>query len=160
MFRMILPLVGWLTFLPVAGMATPGDLEPWPPADNGYQRMVIRLPALDNEMDHRVELVIGKQLQVDCNLQHFGGRLERHTVTGWGYDYLRLTDVRGPVSTMMSCPPGQPTTQRLVVVRGPDADHLQRYNSKLPLVVYVPAGFEVHYRIWSAGDMLENAEPE
>ena len=28
--------------------------------------------------------------------------------------------------------------------------YLVRYNSKLPLVVYVPAGSEVRYRIWAA----------
>lgn len=34
--------------------------------------------------------------------------------------------------------------------------YLVRYNSKLPVVVYVPEGVEVRYRIWSAG---EGAEP-
>jgi ecotin len=29
--------------------------------------------------------------------------------------------------------------------------YLIRYNSRLPIVVYVPEGVEVHYRIWTAG---------
>jgi ecotin len=28
---------------------------------------------------------------------------------------------------------------------------LQRYDSELPVVTYVPEGFEVRYRIWTAG---------
>ena len=28
---------------------------------------------------------------------------------------------------------------------------LVRYNSRLPLVVYAPEGYEVRYRIWKAG---------
>ena len=36
---------------------------------------------------------------------------------------------------------------------------LIRYNSKLPVVVYVPDEFEVRYRIWTAGDRVERAGP-
>ena len=32
-----------------------------------------------------------------------------------------------------------------------------RYNSRIPLVVYVPAGGEVRYRIWKASDKTEQA---
>ncbi len=35
---------------------------------------------------------------------------------------------------------------------------LLRYNSKLPVVVYVPEGFEVRYRIWQAGEKVIRAE--
>jgi ecotin len=35
---------------------------------------------------------------------------------------------------------------------------LLRYNSRLPLVVYVPEGVEVRYRIWRAEDSLKNAD--
>jgi ecotin len=31
---------------------------------------------------------------------------------------------------------------------------LIRYNSRLPVVVYVPEGVEVRYRIWTAGPEL------
>ena len=59
----------------------------------------------------------------------------------------RLGDVKGPVSTMMACP-GQTPREQFVQVRGDDM--LLRYNSRLPLVVYVPDGFEVRYRVWRA----------
>jgi ecotin len=29
--------------------------------------------------------------------------------------------------------------------------YMVRYNSRLPIVVYVPTGTEVRYRVWTAG---------
>jgi len=57
----------------------------------------------------------------------------------------------------MACPEGEKTDQ-FVQVRGDG--FLQRYNHKLPVVVYVPEGYEVRYRIWSAGEDLQQAQPE
>ena len=84
------------------------------------------------------------------------GGLERRVAEGWGYPYFVLAAVAGPASTMMACPPGEEKVEAFVSVRG--AGFLQRYNSKLPVVVYVPEGFEVRYRIWSAGDEIGRAE--
>ena len=81
------------------------DLKAFPPAEEGFQRAVFRLPPAPSEDDLRVEIVVGKTLQVDCNRVSLGGSLERHTVPGWGYSYFRLAGVGAPVSTMMACPP-------------------------------------------------------
>ncbi len=35
-----------------------------------------------------------------------------------------------------------------------------RYNSKLPIVLYVPKDVEVRYRIWSASSRIEKAVQE
>jgi ecotin len=35
---------------------------------------------------------------------------------------------------------------------------LLRYNSRMPIVVYVPAGVEVRYRIWKAAEERKAAE--
>ncbi|HDR8955040.1 serine protease inhibitor ecotin [Burkholderia vietnamiensis] len=123
------------------------SIKMFPQPAAGQQRAVIALPALDNEADARVELMIGKTLPTDCNQQWFGGELTAEDVKGWGYTYYRLTDVKGPASTLMACP-GQAPQQRFVPVRGDG--QLLRYNSRLPLVVYVPEGFEVRYRVWHA----------
>jgi ecotin len=45
-----------------------------------------------------------------------------------------------------------------VAVRGDG--FLQRYNSKLPVVVYVPEGFQVRYRVWEAGAEIGSARAE
>ncbi|HDV8352563.1 ecotin [Burkholderia vietnamiensis] len=123
------------------------SIKMFPQPAAGQQRAVIALPALDNEADARVELMIGKTLPTDCNQQWFGGELTAEDVKGWGYTYYRLTDVKGPASTLMACP-GQAPQQRFVQVRGDG--QLLRYNSRLPLVVYVPEGFDVRYRVWHA----------
>jgi ecotin len=58
----------------------------------------------------------------------------------------------------MACPPGTENSEKFVAVQGDG--YLQRYNSKLPVVVYVPKGFEVRYRTWSAQPGTGVAEVE
>jgi len=148
-----------ITLLAWPVMADPtSDLQPWPAAEAGFERMVIRLPALADEDDHKLEVVVGREMAVDCNQHAFGGNLEQHTIQGWGYSYYVIDKIGGPMSTLMACPPGQAKRSRFIGVRG--EGFLLRYNSKLPVVVYVPEGFEVRYRTWSAGSEFGKASTE
>ncbi len=136
-----------------SAMSQDDDLKAWPAAGPGETRYVIRLPEMDDEAAHGVELFIGKELEIDCNRHWFGGKFERQVVSGWGYPMYRLTDVAGPASTMMACPEEEKQTEFVAVNL---EDPSLRYNSKLPIVVYVPDGFLVRYRTWSAdGDARE-----
>jgi ecotin len=130
------------------------DLDPWPAAEDGETRYVIRLPALEDESGRRVELRIGKDLDIDCNRHWFGGKLEREVVSGWGYPMYRLTGVAGPASTMMACPEEE---KRAAFVAVKLDEPFVSYNSKLPIVVYVPEGFVVRYRTWSADNIMQDA---
>ncbi len=134
------------------------DMKPYPQADPGFVRMVIRVPAVELESDRKVEIIVGRVMEVDCNQTWFGGDLDRRIVEGWGFSYYVLESAGGPASTMMACPPDSEKTEGFVKVRG--KGFLERYNSKLPMVVYVPDGFQVRYRIWSAGDETFSAAPE
>ena len=133
------------------------DMKPYPPADAGFARFVFRLPQTDNDDARKVEVVVGKVIPVDCNRTMFVGNIEQHVVKGWSYSYYVVPQITGPATTLMACPEGEKTDQ-FVQTRGDG--FLQRYNHKLPVVVYVPEGFEVRYRIWSAGEDLQQAQPE
>ena len=50
--------------------------------------------------------------------------------------------------TLMAVDPNAPKVPRFITLGG--EPYLIRYNSLLPVVVYVPKGVEVRYRIWSA----------
>lgn len=130
------------------------DIKMFPAAQPGQTRVVIALPAEQVESDIRVELIIGKTMQVDCNQHWFAGSLKQETVQGWGYSYYRLADPKGPASTLMACP-GRPNQDDFVRVRGDG--YLLSYNSRLPIVVYVPKGFDVRYRLWRASNEVARA---
>ena len=150
-------LLTMLVFLADA-IAETTDMKPYPVSDQGFERMVFRVPAVADESARKVEIIVGKTLSIDCNQTSFGGRLESRVATGWGYSYFVLENVRGPMSTRMACPQGSGNTEAFVTVGGDG--FLQRYNSKLPVVVYVPQGFEVRYRIWAAQEQVGEARPE
>ena len=150
---MMLPIL--LVGACATAMSEESDLAPWPPADPGETRFVIRLPAMDDESSHGVELEIGKDMEIDCNQHWFGGKFERQVVSGWGYPMYRLSGVAGPASTMMACPEQD---KRTAFVQVRLEDPFLRYNSKLPVVVYVPEGFVVRYRSWSADGEARPAE--
>ncbi len=133
------------------------DVAPYPEAEKGFTRQVIHLPAQADESAYKLEVLAGKTLQVDCNHQRLGGSLEEHTLQGWGYSYYRLEKISGPASTLMACPDGK-KTEAFVPVIG--EGFLLRYNSKLPVVLYVPDGVEVRYRVWSASDDVQKATVE
>ena len=55
--------------------------------------------------------------------------------------------------TLMAVDPDASKVNRFIPLGG--EPYLIRYNSKLPVVVYVPEGVEVRYRIWRAGAKIK-----
>lgn len=133
------------------------DVAPYPTAQEGYQRHVIWLPEQADETLYKLEVVPGQVMQTDCNTRGMSGRFQERTLEGWGYTYYELSDVSGPISTMMACPDNS-TVEAFVPVRSEGT--LLRYNSKLPVVVYAPDSIEVRYRVWSAAADLKVAGQE
>jgi ecotin len=142
-------LCGWASTVTPA-QAGADDLKAFPAAGPGRQRIVIRVPDVPNPEDFKVEVMLGKTIMVDCNRHSFGGTVTREEAQGWGYSYYVLDALGGMASTMMACPPGTPMHQEFARVPAELLASL-RYNPALPIVVYVPDGVEVRYRIWSAG---------
>ena len=108
---------------------------------------MIELQVQTNEAEHKVEIITGKTLEVDCNQQRLGGQWQEKTVEGWSYSYYELGQVGPAMSTLMACPDG---SRKQAFVRVGGEPQLVRYNSKLPLVIYAPKDVEVRYRVWSA----------
>lgn len=128
----------------------PDDDSHWqkayPAAKAGERRVVIHLDAKPDEDAWKVEVIAGKVMETDgVNHYGLGGQITERTVEGWGYNYLDAKPSKEAWSTRMGVPPGQPRVRTFVPMPsfGPF-----RYNSKLPVVVYVPEGHEVRYRLW------------
>jgi ecotin len=138
-----------------AGPAKKDNINMFPQAQEGFERYVIEVPALDNENDHKVELFIGQVMNVDCNNHILMGKVEKKILKGWGYTYLEASDINGmTVSTRMAC--NQPNTDKFISL-APSAETLSRYISRSPIVIYIPKGYEVRYRIWSADKAIEQS---
>jgi ecotin len=73
-------------------------MKPYPQPEEGYDRMVIHLESLTDENLHKAELLLGKTMEVDCNLHFLPGTLARETVKGWGYSYYILRNAVGSAS--------------------------------------------------------------
>jgi len=125
------------------------ELKAFPPAEEGMCRYVIFLPEQPDEDLLKVQLLIGKNVKLDArNRYFFGGKLETVPIQGWGYERYVLKSLGPMAGTLMAIDPNVPKIERFITLGGEPT--LMRYNSRLPLVVYVPDGMEVRYRIWTA----------
>lgn len=128
--------------------ATHPELKVFPPAKAGMERFVIVIPHKERgeEDAFRVELIPGKMMDTDgTNLYSLGNILAQKNLEGFGYSYYEISD--GPVKmTLMR--PGPNTVNKFV---SGQSLHIN-YNSRLPIVIYAPTGYEVRYRIWRADE--------
>lgn len=120
-------------------------MKPFPKPHSNDARLVIRLPKRQNENLLLVRVTPGKNTQVDCNTRAYSGELETKTAQGWGYDFYVLHTDGKAMSTMMACPPNSTRTAFVPVA---SAQQTLSYNSRMPLVYYVPKGFTVRYEVF------------
>lgn len=136
--------------LAVSMVQAADSLKAFPPPEKGFVRYVLQLPKQENEAELKVELIIGRSVQTDeINRYFFAGRIEAETIEGWGFTRYTVPKFGPLAGTKMAVDPNAPKVERFIQLGG-DA-YLIRYNSRLPIVVYVPEGVEARYRIWSAG---------
>jgi ecotin len=139
-----------------AGQAA-DNLRAFPPAEDGMVRYVLQLPKQADESALKVELIVGKTVQVDeRNRYFFGGKIEQETIKGWGFTRYKVTRLGPMAGTLMAVDPSAPKVARFITLGG--GPYLIRYNSRLPIVVYVPEGVEVRYRIWTGGAEVRTIE--
>jgi ecotin len=143
----------------IAGQsANAGDnMKAFPPADEGMVRYVLKLPQQADEAAFKVELVVGKTVEVDDrNRYFFTGKIQAETIKGWGFTRYNVSKLGPMAGTLMAPDPNAPKVNRFIPLAG--EPYLIRYNSRLPLVVYAPEGVEVRYRIWAAEPAIKPVE--
>ena len=101
----------------------------------------------DDEANLKVQLKVGKVMEVDCNHHTLQGQFEEEALEGYGYEYYTFETNGNVASTMMACPDDTKTEK---FISG--QDHFISYNSKLITPVYTPEGYEVRYTTWSVDD--------
>jgi ecotin len=151
---LIAVMTGWVGIISVHAA---DNLEAFAPAASGMVRYVLQLPPQDNESLFKVELLVGKTVRTDArNHYFFGGKIEASTIKGWGFTRYDVNELGPMAGTLIAADPNEPKLNRFITLGGDP--YLVRYNSKLPIVVYVPEGVEVRYRIWTAGEEATTIE--
>ena len=138
-----------MVLLPESAMTSENSpLDAFPEPDPGMVRFVIQLPQMaGSEDNYAVELIAGRVIQTDgVNRTRMDTTLHPRPLEGWGYTYYEMTGSGQVASTLMAPPPGAEPVEAFV--HGTPLN--VRFNSRLPIVVYAPEGFEVRYRIWAA----------
>ncbi|MCU7846009.1 MAG: ecotin family protein [Candidatus Thiodiazotropha sp. (ex Monitilora ramsayi)] len=152
----------WVTTVLLFLLAVPtsqavDNMKAFPPAEEGMVRLVLHLPKQADEAAFKVELIVGKTVQVDeGNRYFFGGKIEKETIKGWGFTRYMVSKFGPMAGTLMAVDPNAPKVDRFITLGG--EPYIIRYNSRLPVVVYVPEGVEVRYRIWTAGAEVKVVE--
>ncbi len=168
MWRFALPLL--FVALSDAAVAIPRlDLSGYPAPRGGLNRWVIQpsglLPKSDdamissNPIDWRIQLIVGKEVDVDCNIKRLSGsslsmrRLPKASGKA-------LFEVRGPVivlSTRKACTPNQSISRSFLSLG--KQPYLIPYNASWPIVVDLPDGMELRWRVWKAETKQQEALP-
>ena len=125
-------------------------LKAFPAAAEGMVRYVINLPEKERGVDSgfQVELIVGKQMLTDgVNRVRLSGEIQAKPLKGWGFTYYEVPKFGPAATTLIGVRPGTPQVKKFVTIPSKQI----AYNSRVPVVVYVPKGAEVQYRIWKAG---------
>ncbi len=133
------------------------NMKAFPPPEDGRVRYVLQVPKHEDESSFKVELIAGKTVKIEKrNRYFFAGKIEVETIKGWGFPRYNVSKPGPMAGTMMAIDPNAPKVNRFISLGG--EPYLIRYNSRLPVVVYAPAGVEVRYRIWSADHKMKMME--
>ena len=130
------------------------NMKAFPAAEEGAVRYVLHLPKQENESAFKVELIVGKTVQIDVgNSYFFSGQIEEENIKGWGFPRYVVSKLGPLAGTLMAVDPDSPKINRFITLGG--APYIIRYNSRLPIVVYVPEEAEVRYRVWRADKKMK-----
>jgi ecotin len=158
--RALVYVIGVVVIAVVSGASAPGqeegvarELRAFPEAGEGERRVVLFVPKKEDEASLKVQVIVGKTVETDgVNRYFFGGEIEAVEVEGWGYTRHVVRGLGPMGGTLIGVDPAAPKMEQFVKIGG--EPFLVRYNSRLPVVVYVPQDAEVRFRIWEAGEEI------
>ena len=155
---LLLILVTSLNFYTLQGFAEEhSQLKAFPEAQKGMSRFVIVLPhkSRSEEIHFKVEMIPGKNILTDgINKVRLDARIKKQPLKGWGYSYYDIVGSSHTMSTLMAAPEGNKPVNTWVTGQAMTI----QYNSRLPIVIYAPEGYEVAYRIWSTSEATTKAK--
>ncbi len=141
-------LSGLFLGLSIFGMAQTTykvDITPFPKPEKGMKQVVIEVPHSDQDSNKKIEIFVGKNMDVDtCNKNTLGGTFKTSELKGWGYNYLTFETKGVAASTRMACPNPEKIT-KFVTAQG----YLTNYNGRMPIVLYIPEGYDAKFKIYS-----------
>jgi ecotin len=147
--RVTLSVTAIFTVFMVCSVNAGDNMKAFPPPDQGQIRYVIHLIEQDEESNYQVELIVGQTVKIDeTNQYFFGGQIKKENIVGWGFTRFVVSELGPMAGTLMAVDPNAPKVDRFIRLGG--EPYMIRYNSRLPVVVYVPEGVDVRYRIWRA----------
>jgi len=122
----------------------------FPKPEKGQTQYIIDVPHSDKDNSKKIEFFVGKMTETDaCNQHGLLGQFEEKDLQGWGYSYYEFKTDGHIRSTLMGCPDAKKIHQ-FVSSEG----KLVRYNGRLPIVIYVPEGYEVRYKIYTTNEEI------
>lgn len=131
------------------------DLSMYPEAKNGFSMFTIQLEPKENESNFQIEMYVGKIAEVDCNKYRLLGEFSKQNLQGWGYSYYEFNSNGDIMGTRMAC---KDSSKHKELVKS--SVILVRYNSKLPIVVYLPNKMSLKYKIWERKEVEFEAKQQ
>ncbi len=125
------------------------ELKRYPAPEKDKKRIAIHLSGKTPKeaRNSRVEILVGKKMQVDCNLHIGGSQLQAVTSEVSFLPSIKASTKIQVASTAMACP-----TRELkeAFVEG---DRLMvQYDSFTPIVIYADKDAVIKYRVWNVSD--------
>ena len=124
------------------------DTSIYPKAEKGMVQYLIEVPhsTIEEDSNKKIEISVGKYMSTDtCNTQFLSGEFVEKDVKGYGYNYLEFKTNGQVGSTLIGCLDTKSITKFVTA-----QPKLTNYNGRLPIVVYVPEGYEVQFKIFKA----------
>lgn len=117
-------------------------------AGQNFAKNTIKLPKLEKEIDYKIELIFGKELEVDCNNHFLGGGKLREKPSKEPIMLYEFNSKAELASTMMMCPDNKKKKKFVHYSFTKVLD----YDSYTPIVIKAPKDVIVKYKIYKKID--------